>query len=279
MTVKRGSKVAIHWNTSFQKGMAYVMLSRTETLEDIQIIESKSKFTTECIKANEDALRESNRIHDEFEALKQERMFFLMKHTTIAYLNVRRLLPHLIDIKTDPILMESDIITLGETWLKPADTVTISGFETIEVKTAEGGKGLSTFVKSGNQITFHKFLNERFSAILIQTYSMDVLFMYLSKNFDWSALKEILVTFVHTKKDLAIIGDMNIDFMTENHNLVKFLDEKGFVQMIQKPTYESGSLLDHIYVNESLLSKAPSCSQLAVYYSDHDIVFLHVPKE
>ena len=179
LTVKSGSKVAIHWNTNFQKGMAYVMLSRAERLEDIQIIESKSKFTSECIKANEDALRESNRIHDDFEALKQERMLFMMRHTTIAYLNVRRLLPHLIDVKTDPILMESDIITLGETWLKPSDTVTISGYDAIEVKTEERGKGLSTFVKSRNLFTFQKFLNQKFSAILIQTHSMDLLFLYL----------------------------------------------------------------------------------------------------
>ena len=259
--------------------MAYVMLSRAERLEDIQIIESKSKFTMECIKANEDALKESKRIHDDFEALKQEKMIFQMKHTTIAYLNVRRLLPHLIDVKTDPILMKSDIITLGETWLKPSDTVKISGFDAIEVKTEEGGKGLSTFVKSGNQITFKKFLNEKFSAIIIKTYSMDVLFLYLSKNFDWRALKKILLSFVQEKKDLAIMGDMNIDFLSEKHKLLEFLSEKGFVQKIQQPTYETGSLLDHIYVNESLHSKNPSCTQLPVYYSDHDIVFLHVLKE
>ena len=259
--------------------MAYVMLSRAERLEDIQIIESKSKFTSECIKANDDALRESSRIHDEFEALKQEKMLFQIKHTTIAYLNVRRLLPHVIDVKTDPILMKSDIISLGETWLKPSDTVKISGFDTIEVKSEEGGKGLSTFVKSGYQITFQKFLDEKFSVILIQTHSMDVLFLYLSKNFDWQALKKILLPFVHEKKDLAIMGDMNIDLLSENHKLLQFLGEKGFVQMIQQPTYESGSLLDHIYVNESLHSKNPSCSQLPVYYSDHDIVFLHVLKE
>ena len=261
--------------------MAYVMLSRTERLEDIQIIESKSKFTTECIKANEDALAESYRIHDDFEALKQERMLFLMKHTTIAYLNVRRLIPHLVDVKTDPILMESDIIALGETWLKPAETVKISGFDEIEVKTEEGGKGLSTYVKCRNQIQFtsQKFLNKRFSAVLIQTYSMDVLFLYLSKNFDWKDLEKILIRFIRGGKDLAIMGDMNIDFLSENHNLTKFLQEKGFVQMIQQPTYESGSLLDHVYVNESLLSKNPSCTQLPVYYSDHDIVFIHVPKE
>ena len=107
---------------------------------------------------------------------------------------------------------------------------------------------------------------------------MDVLFLYLSKNFDWRALKKILITFVQQKKDLAIMGDMNIDLLSENHKLLEFLSEKGFVQMIKQPTYESGSLLDHIYVNESLHSKNPTCSQLPVYYSDHDIVFLHVRK-
>ena len=71
--MKVGSKMALHWNKDFQPGMAYVMLSRTQVLNDIHIIESKSKFSSDYIKVNADALEENNRIHDAFEALKKEK--------------------------------------------------------------------------------------------------------------------------------------------------------------------------------------------------------------
>ena len=278
--MKIGSKMALHWNNDFQPGMAYVMLSRTQTLDDIHIIESKSKFSRNPIKVSEDALKENNRIHDAFEALKKEKELLFTEYFSISYLNVRRLLPHLVDVKTDPTLKKSDIMVLGETWLKPHATAQIEGFDAIELKYEEDGKGLSAYVKTEHSPTqYQKFENEKFSAILVKTSLINIMFVYLSNGFDWKALKPILENFIESENDLALIGDTNINYFSEDNNFTKFMKNKKFIQMIQQPTHESGGLLDQIYINESLSKKNPKCFQKAVYYSDHDTIYLHVPKK
>ena len=57
-----------------------------------------------------------------------------------------------------------------------------------------------------------------------------------------------------------------------------FLRGKGFCQMINKPTHESGSLLDHIYINDALDQIGCFTQSDVCYYSDHDIVSLFVSK-
>jgi hypothetical protein len=47
-TVKAGSKVVIHWNARFTNGMAYVMLGRTEQLEDIFIAGNYDEKKIKC---------------------------------------------------------------------------------------------------------------------------------------------------------------------------------------------------------------------------------------
>ena len=73
------------------------------------------------------------------------------------------------------------------------------------------------------------------------------------------------------------MGDINIDY-SENCKFTKFLKTKGYQQLIQKATCNTGSLIDHIYVNESLRSLNISISQCSAHYSDHDIISLYVPK-
>ena len=48
--------------------------------------------------------------------------------------------------------------------------------------------------------------------------------------------------------------------------------------MIQKATCDTGSLLDHIYINNALQNLEFFIEQSAAYYSDHDIVSLYVKK-
>ena len=251
--------MALHWNKKFQPGMAYVMLSRTQTLDDIYIVESKSQFATEAIKVNTDALEENERIRASFLDSQMKKELMYANCLTMSYLNVRRLLPHLPDVRTDNVLMKSDIVILGETWLKPSENVELAGYQSIHVKSEEGGKGLSVFMKSGIKFNGQVFHGDKFSLILVQLANIDIALMYLSKGFNWIAFKEVLEQCICTPKDIAIIGDTNIDILSEKHNLIDYLLEKSFVQMVQQPTHERGGLLDHIYINVSLQKKYPFC--------------------
>ena len=57
----------------------------------------------------------------------------------------------------------------------------------------------------------------------------------------------------------------------------RYLDAKNFLQIVKKPTHDGGGTIDHIYINQCLQEKKPFHSQRSVYYSDHDVLVLHVP--
>ena len=59
----------------------------------------------------------------------------------------------------------------------------------------------------------------------------------------------------------------------------KFMKTKGFCQMVNQPTCDTGSLLDHIYVNGTMDEIGFSVEVNACYYSDHDIISLYVSKQ
>ena len=79
------------------------------------------------------------------------------------------------------------------------------------------------------------------------------------------------------QKPTATIGDIN-ENVIKSSKFEKFLRGKGFYQMINKPTHESGSLLDHIYINDALDQIGCFTQSEVCYYSDHDIVSLYVSK-
>ena len=74
------------------------------------------------------------------------------------------------------------------------------------------------------------------------------------------------------------MGDVNEDAL-ENSSLEKFMRSKDFYQMVDKPTRESGKLIDHIYVNHAMDEMGFSTQVDASYFSDHDIISLYVSKQ
>jgi hypothetical protein len=72
-----------------------------------------------------------------------------------------------------------------------------------------------------------------------------------------------------------ILGDFNDDLLSisSSSRLLQFMSSKGFSQLVQGSTTDSGSLLDHIYcygVGED------TCyiDVIDTYYSDHDTTYL-----
>ena len=73
------------------------------------------------------------------------------------------------------------------------------------------------------------------------------------------------------------MGDFNIEYQKDD-KLIKSLEKIGFAQMIQESTCDTGSLIDHIYVNKALKSLDISTHRDSAYYSDHDIITINIPK-
>ena len=267
----------IHWSKSFQPGMAYVMLGRSQRLEDIYILESKDKFDSCSIKAHPEALIENERIHTEFEAAKEKKAVLYRDFFVISYLNVNRLLPHFSHVTEDHELMKSGIFCLGETWLKPDETVDIKDYIG-NFASIRNGQGLASFTKPQMASKIKNHIHHSFTAIYLETFDVTIIFLYLSQDCEWNLLKKLLDVWIIDDRQVAVMGDTNIDYITSNHKFLAYMDHRSFTQIIQKPTHIQGGLIDHVFVNKALLAKGPKCTQRSVYYSDHDVINLHIPK-
>ena len=77
--------------------------------------------------------------------------------------------------------------------------------------------------------------------------------MYLSQGYKKNSVNDLLNTWIQPNTPTALLGDMNEDIF-RNSYIQNFMATKGFSQLINKPTCTTGSILNHIYVND-LMSK------------------------
>ena len=81
---------------------------------------------------------------------------------------------------------------------------------------------------------------------------------------------EIIAQFLHVPT--CIVGDFNEDVsVTSITCCCTMLRLQGFKQMVTKPTCDSGTTKDHIYVSHSLNTMQTDVTDC--YYNDHDCVF------
>ena len=71
-----------------------------------------------------------------------------------------------------------------------------------------------------------------------------------------------------------IMGDFNIDLVESPHqSFVKMMHENGFKQLVNTPTTDNGTLLDHVYVHST---KQVDIQVVDCYYSDHDTILIYI---
>ena len=115
------------------------------------------------------------------------------------------------------------------------------------------------------------------SAILFKTTYFNIIFLYLSNDYNKQNVFNLLDNWIQVQTPTAVMGDINEDAL-ENSMFQKFMKSKDFYQMVDKPTRESGKLIDHIYVNHAMDEMGFSTQVDASYFSDHDIITLCVSK-
>ena len=75
-----------------------------------------------------------------------------------------------------------------------------------------------------------------------------------------------------------IAGDFNCNLLKviENKLLDIFTDH---VQMVNKPTHISGSLIDHVYIKKTLMEEfSTNVTVENIYFSDHDALRIVIKK-
>ena len=84
---------------------------------------------------------------------------------------------------------------------------------------------------------------------------------------------------INEERKVAILGDMNWKYDCEKTEMKDYLENTlEFKQIVNVPTHDQGHIIDHIYINQKLIQEKPTFCSEPVYYSDHDIIQLKVPK-
>ena len=194
-------------------------------------------------------------------------------HTNIGNFNRK-----IADMKNDDIFQNADIMSLNETHLEHSDTLTpnMIGINKdmfivhCDHKNRGGGAALIVNTKlNPKQIRMNTILeiivvqiNEPIQMIVISVYRPPSTLIDVFINH----MLEIIAQFQHVPT--CIIGDFNENVsITLNVHCCKMLRLQGFMQMINKPTHDSGTIIDHVYVSQTVNTMQTDVTDC--YYSDH----------
>ena len=84
---------------------------------------------------------------------------------------------------------------------------------------------------------------------------------------------EIIAQFQHVPT--CIVGDFNEDVsVTSNTHCCAMFRLQGFKQMVNKPTHDSGTIIDHVYVSQTVNTMQTDVTDC--YYSDHDFILCSI---
>ena len=238
------------------------------------------KVDPKGIHASPDALKESNRLDQIFDENVKKESQLQERHWVISYLNIRSLKCHRKDVMIDNVLMQSDVLSFGETWLNPGETIDFDGYLG-HFANGGRGKGVSAFTKTDSisSTLLDLMVSTTFSAIHLRINDeFDIIFLYISKGYNKIELFNLLNNWINNENPTAIMGDVNWNF-SEECEMKQFLLTRDFEQLIDKATCDSGNLIDHLYVNQPMKLLNIFSLQQPAYYTDHDIISLYIEKK
>ena len=86
-------------------------------------------------------------------------------------------------------------------------------------------------------------------------------------------VEKLLSSTVLLHAEILVVGDFNDDLMGNTTKICSCFESNGFNQLIDQPTTDQGSLLDHVYFNGVSPIQTEVCD---TYYSDHDCTIVAI---
>ena len=241
------------------------------------------------------------RVHDEYSRLRRLKPNDLHEivrtnhqnnsDITLCLLNIRSLRKHSCDIKCDVNLFQSDILALTETQLLPRDNDSdirnnLTPFALYRYDhNSDKFSSLAICVKHN----IHILHQEHFPALnaVKLTVSCDsnileqnvaLLLVYRKNGSQFSQFTNDLNYILRTHAIDIVLGDININYFSckDVEPLTSMMESLHYTQIVKRPTFLSGSLLDHVYVKHANKDMIHS-SVISVYYSDHDAIRITIP--
>ena len=181
----------------------------------------------------------------------------------ILHLHIGNLKRKMEDMKDDDILKNSHITSLNETHLGHSDILTpdMMGLSKdvliVHCDHNKKGGGVALIVNKNlnpKQIRIHTIyeivavkINEPIQMIVISVYRPPSTPVYVFMNH----MLEVIAQFQHVPT--CIVGDFNEDVsITSNTHCCAMFTSQAFKQMVSKLTLDSGTIIDHVYVSQTI---------------------------
>ena len=280
-TVTKPNKLAVDLRTVFDDAMAYVMLSRVQAKLQLFIVgclpEAKFRTSSKCLEELKNLSQRSvNKNPPSWECPQS-------KALRISVLNCHSLKDKIDHIKSDKMLLLSDLICLTETWLQDDDSnldLKIPGYQLHSNNCGNPrGKGVAIY-QNEIECTVIKVVSLNDLQITLVSLSMvDVFVVYRSASCSTKTFVDSICHMFNLRKSILVCGDMNICFNEyQNNGLIRFFMSQGFKQNVSKATHIGGGLIDHVYSRKGIKDLNAKVSFYSPYYTanDHDALCIEL---
>ena len=279
-TVKKPRKVIVDLRSVFQPAMAYVMLSRVESIDQLYILE---EFVESKIYGNYQAIKELGKMNKISINEKPSPWHNLQtSRTRISLLNCGSLRPQHEHINVDCTLTISDAICLTETWLwEDEDKLRfeLEGFK-VHHNCVGRGRGISVYYKESKFTHRQDITTEKIQLMKLFGKNFDLITVYKAPTGNDAELRNHLQDLIDFNKPTLVCGDFNMCLIdNRNNKSTKFLLQNSFKQLVREATHIDGGHIDHVYLrSEEDLSA--TVELYSPYYTakDHDALCISFPE-
>ncbi|CAG2241375.1 unnamed protein product [Mytilus edulis] len=260
-------------NKCFTYGQAYVALSRVTSKSGLHIksidtekIDKKIFCDPDIVKGVSEMTRFLLEIDDVAEEPTQS--FQIMYH------NIQGLQTHAEDLKHNPDFRRADYICLTETW-------TNQELICFEMMGYDGNAAwwCMCFYKLSTETEICN-LASNLECIVFKISSKNILVatVYRTQKYNLGKFLEnleiLICKLVDLSEKIVVIGDFNQDILKGGCTVFNFMSSKGFRQLVDSPTTEGGTLIDHVYVKGCLDTQI---AIIPTYYSYHEALKIVIP--
>jgi hypothetical protein len=217
-TVKKPQKVIVDIRSVFQPAMAYVMLSRVESIEQLYILEELNESKIYASHAAIEELQNMNKL-----SVNEKTSSWLnTKHskTRISVLNCGSIRPQLQHIAQDRSLMISDAICLPESWIwEDEDTTGLELDEfTAHHNSVGRGQGITIYFKQSKFSHIEDISEEKIQLTKLSGKTFELIVVYKAPTGKDSELASHLRRIIDLSKTTIVCGDFNMCFIDTKRN-------------------------------------------------------------
>ena len=218
-TVTKPNALVVDVQSCHKPGMCYVMLSRVQSLEQLNIVKD---LDTEKITVDKDVVKEAERMWKVSVNRNPGSWMDCQKvqGLRVCSLNVRSLRKHVEDVRQDPVLQQADILFCQETWLteeeERKDRYQLAGYRGHFV--SEGaGKGIGHYVREGTPVLRrHSLSLPTMQIVKICLADLDIINVYRSQGEPFHSVVLHLKQIISEDVDTLLVGDLNFCYSEQN---------------------------------------------------------------